>query len=126
MAGNRIGRINEEITRELSSLIRGLKDPRVQGMVSITRVDTTADLLYARVFVSVLDKDNSKDVLKGLRSASGWLRRSLGMSLSLRYTPELLFVQDSSIDRGVHILELLHEIENRDAAESGKKEREET
>jgi ribosome-binding factor A len=117
MAGNRIGRINEEITRELSDLIRSLKDPRVQGVVSITRVDTTADLRYARVFVSVLDKGDAGDVLKGLRSASGWLRRCLGQNLSLRYTPELLFVPDSSIDRGAHILELLHEIEKKEPKE---------
>jgi ribosome-binding factor A len=70
MAGNRIGRINEEIMRELSALIRTLKDPRVQGMVSITRVDTSADLRYARVFVSVLNKGDSREVFKGLRSAS--------------------------------------------------------
>ena len=71
MASNRIGRINEEIQRELSDQFRRLKDPRVSqvGMVSITRVDTTGDLRYARVYVSVLDKSQEKDVLKGLKSA---------------------------------------------------------
>ncbi len=113
MAGNRIGRINEEIMRELSALIRTLKDPRVQGMVSITRVDTSADLRYARVFVSVLNKGDSREVFKGLRSASGWLRRSLGINLSLRYTPELIFEPDDSIDRGSHILEILRDIEDK-------------
>ena len=76
MASNRIGRINEEIQRTLSELLRSLKDPRVQKtMVSITRVETTSDLRYAKVYVSMLDKDCAKEVLKGLKSSGGWLRR---------------------------------------------------
>ncbi len=112
MASNRIGRINEEIQRELSALIRGLKDPRVSGMVSITAVETTPDLRYAKVFVSALDKDSSAQVLKGLKSAAGYLRRELGRSLQLRYTPELIFARDDSIDKGAHILEMLRELDN--------------
>ena len=113
MSSNRIGRINEEIQRDLSAQIRRLKDPRVSqvGMVSITRVDTTGDLRYARVFVSVLDKTQEKDVLKGLKSASGFLRRELGHSLQLRYTPELQFIADDSIAYGAHILEILRDPE---------------
>ena len=109
MASNRIGRINEEIQRELADQLRRLKDPRVSqvGMVSITRVDTTGDLRYSKIYVSVLDKNQEKDVLKGLKSASGFLRRELGHSLQLRYTPELTFVRDDSIDKGAHILEML-------------------
>ena len=110
MAGNRIGRINEELQRELSALFRTLKDPRVQeGMVTITRVDTTSDLRYARVYVSVLQKTLEKDVLRGLKSAAGYLRRELGARMSLRYTPELQFVADDSIEYGAHILELLRD-----------------
>ncbi|MBO4914363.1 MAG: 30S ribosome-binding factor RbfA [Oscillospiraceae bacterium] len=108
MAGNRINRINEEIQKELSSLIRTLKDPRVQGgMVTVTHVDTTSDLRYARVFVSVLDKTKEKDVIKGLKSAAGYLRRELGQAIQLRYTPELQFSADDSIEHGAHILEML-------------------
>ncbi|MGN1004045.1 MAG: 30S ribosome-binding factor RbfA [Oscillospiraceae bacterium] len=107
MASNRIGRINEEIQRELSALIRQVKDPRVTGMVSVTAVETTPDLRYARVFISVLDKSDSTQVLKGLKSASGWLRRELGRALQLRYTPELQFERDDSIDKGAHILDML-------------------
>lgn len=107
MANNRIGRINEEIQRELATLIFNVKDPRVRGMISVTAVDTTPDLRYAKVFISVLDKGGCEQVLKGLKSASGYLRRELGRSLSLRYTPELTFVPDDSIDQGAHILELL-------------------
>lgn len=79
MASNRIGRINEEIQRELSDLIRSLKDPRVQTLLSITRVDTTPDLRYSKIYISVLDEEKQKDALRGLKSAGGWLRRELGM-----------------------------------------------
>ena len=111
MPSNRIGRINEEIQRELSALIPAVKDPRVSGMISVTAVETTPDLRYAKVYISVLDKENGERVLKGLRSASGWLRRELGRSLNLRYTPELTFVRDDSINKGAHILELLRDPE---------------
>ena len=111
MASNRIGRINEEIQRELSALIPAVKDPRVSGMISVTAVETTQDLRYAKAYISVLDKENGERVLKGLRSASGWLRRELGSALKLRYTPELVFQLDDSIDKGAHILELLRSVE---------------
>lgn len=111
MASNLIGRINEEIQRELSALIPAVKDPRVSGMISVTAVETTPDLRYAKAYISVLDKENGERVLKGLRSASGWLRRELGSALKLRYTPELVFQLDDSIDKGAHILELLRSVE---------------
>ena len=105
---NRIGRINEEIQRELSDLLRSLKDPRTQKtMISVTRVETTSDLRYAKVYVSMLDKDASKEVLKGLKSSSGWLRRQLGQRLQLRYTPELVWEEDHSITYGARILDIL-------------------
>ena len=108
MASNRIGRINDEIQRELSSLMRSLKDPRLQsGLLTITHVDTTPDLRYSRIFVSALNKDQEKEMLKGLKSAAGYLRRELGTALKLRYTPELQFVADDSILQGAHILEML-------------------
>ena len=108
MASNRIGRINEEIQRELASLIPNVKDPRVSGLISVTAVDTTPDLRYAKIYISVLDKSDCAQVLKGLKSASGYLRRELGHALQLRYTPELTFVRDDSIDQGAHILDMLH------------------
>jgi ribosome-binding factor A len=109
MSSNRIGRINEEIQRELASLIPQVKDPRVTGMISVTAVETTPDLRYAKVYVSMLDKSGAKDVVKGLKSAAGYLRRELGRALDLRYTPELIFEEDNSIDHGAHILELLRD-----------------
>ena len=116
MASNRIGRINEEIQKELANQIRTLKDPRVSGtgMVSITRVDTTGDLRYSRIYISVLNKDQEKDVMKGLKSASGFLRRELGAALRLRYTPELQFIADDSIQYGAHILGLINDANRRD------------
>ena len=111
MASNRMGRINEEIQRELAALIPTVKDPRVTGMISVTAVDTTPDLKYAKIYISVLDKRNCEQVLKGLKSAAGYLRRELGHALSLRSTPELTFIRDDSIDQGAHILEMLRDPE---------------
>ena len=112
MASNRICRINEDLQRELSALIRVLKDPRVQqSMVSITKVDTTGDLRYAKVYISVLDKDKSKETLKGLRSAGGYLRREIAGRLHLRYTPELVFEEDDSIAYGARMFDLLRSLE---------------
>ena len=109
MAGDRIDRINEEIQRELAALIPMVKDPRVTGMISVMAVDTTTDLRYAKVFISILDKSDEQQVMRGLKSAAGWLRRELGHRLQLRYTPELSFVLDESIDKGAHILAMLRD-----------------
>ena len=85
-----------------------MKDPRVQKtIISITRVETTTDLRYAKVFVSFLDKDCAREALKGLKSASGYLRREIGSRLKLRYTPELVWEEDHSITYGAHILDIL-------------------
>ncbi len=112
MASNRIGRINEEIQKEISSAIRNLKDPRVQNtMISITRVEATPDLRYAKVFVSFLQEDRAKDALKGLKSASGYLRRELGAALQLRYTPELVWELDDSITYGAKMLKLINSLD---------------
>ena len=112
MASNRIGRINEDLQREISALIRSLKDPRVQqSMVSVTKVEATGDLRYAKVYISVLDKDKSKETLKGLKSAGGFLRREIGSRLQLRYTPELVFEEDDSIAYGAKMFELLRSLD---------------
>lgn len=111
MASNRIGRINEEIQRELSGLLRTVKDPRVaDALLTITHVDTTSDLRYARVYISALNCDDEKALLKGLKSASGYLRHQLGQAIDLRYTPELQFFMDDSIAHGAHILDLLNHV----------------
>ena len=112
MASNRIGRINEELRKELAELLREVKDPRVQGtMISVTRVEATPDLRYAKVYVSFLLEDKAADALKGLKSAGGWLRRELGHALQLRYTPELVWALDDSITYGAKMLKLINSLE---------------
>jgi len=112
MASNRIGRINEEIQKELASLIPNLKDPRVQNtMISITHVETTPDLRYAKVYVSFLEADRANDAIKGLKSAGGYLRRELGRALQLRYTPELVWALDDSITYGAKMLKLINSLD---------------
>ena len=117
MPSNRIGRINEEIQKELASLLRNLKDPRGQDtMISITHVETTPDLRYAKVYVSFLEENKAQDALKGLKSAGGYLRRELGRALNLRYTPELNWALDDSITYGAKMLKLINSLEvERDA-----------
>ena len=122
MASNRIGRINEEIQRELAQQLRLLKDPRVQKtMVSITHVETTPDLRYAKVYVSLLNRSCAKEVLAGLKSSGGFLRRALGKSLQLRYTPELVFTLDDSLKYGAHMFDLLEKLERQEAAREAEK-----
>ena len=109
MASARIGRINDDIQRILSDRLRQVKDPRVsdQGMITITRVETTGDLRYAKVWLSVYGLKDEKEFKKGLKSASGWLRRELGSALKLVYTPELVFEVDHSIEYGAKISGIL-------------------
>ena len=112
MASNRIMRINEEIQKELSSLLRTVKDPRVaETMISITRVETTPDLRYTKVYVSFLQEDKAKGAMKGLQSAGGYLRRQLGQNLQLRYAPEIVWALDDSITYGAKMLKLINSLE---------------
>ena len=111
MASNRINRINEEIQKELSGLIRNLKDPRIQNtMISITRVETTPDLRYTKVYASFLQEDKAADAMKGLQSAAGYLRRELGQALNLRYTPQIVWALDDSITYGAKMLALINSL----------------
>ena len=111
MASNRINRINEEIQKELSSLLRTVKDPRVQDtMISITRVETTPDLRYTKVYVSFLQEDRAEGAMKGLKSAAGYLRRQLGTNLKLRYAPEIVWSLDDSITYGARMLGLINSL----------------
>ena len=116
MASNKIQRINEDIQRVLSDRLRSVKDPRVQqGMISVVSVDTSGDLRWCKVYLSVYGLQDAREFKKGIRSASGWLRRELGSALSLRYTPELVFVLDDSIAHGARISKVLDELEQRGA-----------
>ena len=111
MATNRLNRINEDIRRELSALLPKVKDPRVQqGMVTVTAVETTGDLRYAKVYLSFLEEVNERELRRGLKSAAPWLRRELGSALTLRYTPELVFERDRSIEKGAKLSRLIDEV----------------
>ena len=106
---NRLERTGEDVRYVLSQLLPRVKDPRVQqgGLISITRAEVTGDLRYCKVYVSVLGELNEKDFKRGLKSAAPWLRRELGRSLDLRYTPELLFELDKSIEHGARMSALI-------------------
>ena len=118
MANYRRGRINDEMQKELSALLREIKDPRVSGvMVSITSAQVTPDMKYATVYFSVLGGD-PKETKKGLDSAKGFIRREIGKRIRLRFTPELSFVVDKSLDYSAHIQELLLKIEAEDKAKN--------
>ena len=122
MASNRINRINEEIQKELSNLLRTVKDPRVQDtMISITRVETTPDLRYTKVYVSFLQEEKADGAMKGLKSAAGFLRRQLGTNLKLRYAPEIVWALDDSITYGARMLKLINslEVKNDEEADQG-------
>jgi ribosome-binding factor A len=112
MASNKIARINDDIQFVLSRLLRDIKDPRVQqGMISVTRVETTGDLGYCKVWLSVMGMQDEKEFKKGLKSASGWLRRELGRAMNLRHTPELIFEVDHSIEYGAHISQVISSLD---------------
>lgn len=109
----RTERISEEYQKALSESIRTLKDPRVQDvMVSVTRCEVTGDLRYAKAYISVYGSEQQKkDVMRGLKSAAGYLRRDVANKLRLRYASEVVFTLDTSIDHGAHINDVLHSLE---------------
>lgn len=119
MASNKIARINDDIQRVISAKLREIKDPRVQqGMISVTRVETTGDLRFSKIWLSVMGLQNEKDFRRGIKSAGGWLRRELGSVLNLRYTPELVFELDHSIEYGAHINEVINSLDIRQDGET--------
>ena len=100
------------IQKELANLLRTVKDPRVaETMISITRVETTPDLRYTKVYVSFLQEDRVKEAMKGLQSAGGYLRRQLGSNLNLRYAPQIVWALDDSITYGAKMLKLINSLE---------------
>ena len=114
MSSNKLARTNDDIQRVIAAKLREIKDPRIQqGMISVTRVETTGDLRYSKIWLSVMGLENEKEFRRGLKSAAGWLRRELGGSLNLRYTPELVFELDHSIEYGAHINEVINSLDIR-------------
>ena len=115
MAKHRGGRINEEIKKEVSSILRTkIKDPRLTSLISVTAVEVTKDLRYAKVFVSIFDKDEAKaESLKILRNSAGFIRKEIGSAINLRYTPEVLIELDSTLDNAMHIESLLQSVKEK-------------
>ena len=118
---NRMTRVNDEITKELANIIRGeLKDPRIGVMTSVLRVETTQDLKYCKIFISVLGNDEEKkEVMKGLKSASGYIRHLLAERINLRITPELMFRLDDSVEYGIKMSKLIEQISNEPTVSEG-------
>jgi len=115
MASYRIGRINEEMAKELSDILRSVKDPRVSSaFITITSVDCTPDLKYAKIYYSAIGAKSDAeyaDLAKGFKSAMGYIRGQLAARLNLRITPELKFIRDTSLEQGANITKLLRKVE---------------
>ncbi|MCR4925662.1 MAG: 30S ribosome-binding factor RbfA [Clostridiales bacterium] len=115
MAGYKTDRVSEDIRREIVAVMRELKDPRIQGMLTVVRVDVSGDLSYAKVYISAMEGiETAKLAVKGLTSATGYIRREVGQKLHLRKTPELKFVADNSVEQGVEIFRKLESVEHKE------------
>lgn len=116
MAGYKADRMSEDIKREIASIVRELKDPRVAGkMLTVVHVDVTHDLLYAKVYVSALEGiETAKTAVKGLESATGLIRREVTSRLHLRVAPEIKFFADDSVERGMEIFKKIEKVNKND------------
>lgn len=116
---SRIQKINDEIRKEAAEIVRSeLKDPRIGTLTSVTRAETTSDLKYCKVFVSILGDDSQKkDVMEGLRNAAPFMRKLLAMRINLRNTPEVRFELDESLEYGIHMEELIRRIREDEGRE---------
>ncbi len=121
MAFSRIDRVSEEVKRELSAIIRELKDPRINEFTSVTGVKITNDFKFAKAYISVIgDEQSAKDTLQGLNRAAGFVRREIGQRLQLRYTPQFTFEHDKSIAYGAHISKVLSSLETGGTDDAGE------
>lgn len=108
---NRLGRIDEELKREISNIISyELKNPGITGLISVTRTKITPDFKYAKVYVSILNSKNTKDTFTNLKKSAGFIRTEIAKRINLRITPELVFVLDDSMEYGAKIDQILKEI----------------
>ena len=124
MSYQRIDRISEDVRREVDAIIREeLSDPRIDGTFSITRADVAGDLRYAKIYVSVLEDDKRDELMDALKRAKGFIRRSLGKRMIIRYSPELIFISDKNIEYGVHIAKVLADtVKPADSADEGEQD----
>ena len=121
----RIDRISEEVRREVDAIIREeLGDPRISGTFSITRAEVTGDLRYAKIYVSVLEDEKRDELMDALKRAKGFIRRSLGKRMIIRYSPELIFISDKNIEYGVHIAKVLADAARTEESGHGSNETE--
>lgn len=108
MAKYRQNRINDSVVKEVSQIVREIKDPRVSdAMITVTAADVTQDLKYAKIFYSCITGDDP-ETRKGLRSAAGFVRTQLAKRINMRMTPEITFVYDQSVEHGIKIAEILN------------------
>ena len=115
----RTDRIASEIMRETEKIIReDVSDPRTDCMFSITHVDVTRDLRYAKVYVSIYEEEKRAPMMKALKTAAGFIRHNLGRRVQLRYTPELVFELDTTIEYGVHIASLINQVRKTEESRS--------
>lgn len=119
MPSNKLARINDDIQFAISQLLREVKDPRVQqGMISVTRVDTTGDLKFSKIWLSVYGMKDEKEFRKGIKSVAPWMRRELGNRMKLRNVPQLIFEIDHSIEYGAHINEIINQFNAENETEN--------
>ncbi|HPJ01523.1 MAG TPA: 30S ribosome-binding factor RbfA [Candidatus Limiplasma sp.] len=115
MNNQRIDRVNEEVKRHVDAIIREeLHDPRIKGTFSVTRAEVTRDLRYAKIYVSVLSDDDRAAMMDGLKKAAGFVRKSLGKRMIIRYAPEILFEEDNNIAYGIHIADVLKKVQTEE------------
>ena len=123
-SNNRTRRIAEEIRKIVSTmLINGIKDPRINSLVSVTDVEVTSDLSYAYIYLSILGGDE-ESTLDGLKSACGYIRREVGKNIKIRHTPEIIFKIDDSLLKGMYMDELIKKVNNgyKDSSEENEKD----
>ena len=109
----RMDRVDEEFKRELSKIIdQNLKNPNITGLISVTKVKTSSDLKTAKVYISILGSKSKKNTLEGIRNASGFIRTELAKRVNLRYTPELKFEEDETLEYGAKIDKILQDIKH--------------
>lgn len=124
MASHRMGRTTEDIKRELTAILRELKDPRIKGsMISIVRVEVSNDLSFCKAYISAMEGiDAAKEAVQGLKSASGYIRREIGLRLKLRHVPAMQFEATDSIEYSANISRMLSELDIKDDEEDDQPE----
>ena len=122
MVSYRNGRINEEIKKDVSNTIQNkIKDPRLSAMVSVTKVDTTKDLSYTKIYVSIFGNELAKkETIQALKSSTGLMRKEIGAHVKLRHVPQVIIEVDETIERAIHLETIFHQIKDKEKNEQEK------